>query len=148
MSLEEALKDQAEASRELASAMRYYADTLRAVAAGNPGQVVAPNNAADTAATEDKPAKGGRGRKAAEPKEEPKAAASEPDPFGEEEEEAAGEPELTADAIRGLVMKVKEKNKDHALALLKKIGAETISKIDPKDYQKVVELAAKVGVTL
>lgn len=144
MSLEDAMNN-------LATAMNRYAGVMENISKSNPTTLAAATGG--TTAATDKP------KTAKEKKAEAEAAAaaaaadagggSEPDPFAEEGEEGNDEkPELTAEVIRGLVMKVKEKNKDHALALLKKVGAETVSKIDPKQYEKVVELAAKVGVTL
>lgn len=142
MSLEDAMNN-------LATAMNRYADTMDRISNSNPTQIaVAAGGSTEAAPAADK-GKPGRKKKEDTAEAAPAAAAAEPDPFADdagEEEEAA--PELTAEVIRGLVMKVKDKNKDHALALLKKVGAETVSKIDPAQYPKVVELAAKVGVTL
>jgi hypothetical protein len=171
MSLEESMKSLAEsnhklaesnlaradADTKLAGAMSHYASVMQAVAAGNPSAVVAPQPTTD--ATAEKP-KGKGGRKSNAEKEAEAAAKAadnnggedafgdgEPDPFADDKAEPET-PALTAEVIRGLVLKVKEKNKDHALGLLKKLGVSTLGQIEEKDYPKVVELAAKVGVTL
>lgn len=158
MSLEESMNTLAESNLKLAAAMSHYASVMQAVAAGNPTAVVAPSNPpAATDATPEK-AKGKGGRKSNAEKEAEAAAKAadngEADPFndgGEADPFADDEPAtpaLTAEVIRGLVLKVKEKNKDHAMGLLKKLGVSTLGQIKEEDYPKVVELAAKVGVTL
>ena len=142
MSLEDAML-------KLAASMDRYAGVLEGIANSNPTQIAVATGGAAADAT---PATSGRGRKK---KDEAPAAApaaeeavEEADPFADEAEEEEAAPELTAETIRALVMKVKDKDKNTALALLKKVGADTVAKIDPKQYPKVVELAAKVGVTL
>lgn len=151
MSIEESINKLADSQNALASAMTNYANVMQAIAAGNPSSIVAPTGGDNTgtgpgtdAPAEKKP----RGRAAANAKAAAAAAAAEPDPFGDDAGGEEAEPELTADVIRKVVLKVKDKNKDHALALLKKIGVDTLSKIEEKDYPKVIELAGKVGVTL
>lgn len=142
MSLEDAML-------KLAASMDRYAGVLENISNSNPTQIaVATGGTASADAGKPAGRKGKGGAAAAADTAADAGAGSEPDPFAEEEEAGNEEVELTAEVIRGLVMKVKDKNKDHALALLKKVGAETVSKIDPKMYPKVVELAGKVGVTL
>lgn len=149
MSIEDTLSKLADSQNALASAMTNYANVMQAIAAGNPSSIVAPTGGDNTGTGSDAPAeKKPRGRAAANAKAAAAAAAAEPDPFGDDAGGEEAEPELTADVIRKVVLKVKDKNKDHALALLKKIGVDTLSKIEEKDYPKVIELAGKVGVTL
>lgn len=150
MSLEESMLKLAESNLTLANAQNAHtAGLLKYIEfqkSGGTGPAATTTTAADTAAAEPVVEKKTRAKKetAAAPAAEVEVEA---DPFADEEA-APEEVELTAEVIRALVMKVKDVNKDHALALLKKVGAETVSKIDPKAYPKVVELAAKVGVTL
>ena len=143
MSLEESML-------KLAASMDRYADTLDRISKSNPTQIAVATGgtAGETAEAPVADKKPGRGKaKAVEAAPEPEAA-EEVDPFADEAAEEEAAPELTAEVIRALIMKVKEKNKDHAMAIIKKVGADTISKIDPKQYEKVVELAGKVGVSL
>lgn len=159
MSIEETMKLQADAMNNLAAAMNNYASVMQAVAAGNPGSVVAPAAAAGQPTTDAAPPEKKKGGRPPKDKTPPAADAideaanafgegeAEEDPFGEEPA-APAQKALTAEDIRGLVLKVKAKNKDHALALLKKIGVSTLGQIQEKDFEKVVELAGKVGVTL
>lgn len=151
MSIEESINKLADSQNNLASAMTHYATVMQNIASGNPSTIVAPTGAADAGGadagdTGKKPR--GRAAAAAKAAEAAKGAAAEPDPFGDDAGAADAEPELTAEVIRKVVLAVKEKNKDHALGLLKKIGVSTLAQIEEKDYQKVVDLAAKVGVTL
>lgn len=157
MSLEQSMTTLAEANLVLAKAMTQYATVMQAHLSANGVAVPAAAAAAtndEPAAAADKP-KGTRRTKAqidADAAAEvaalaAKNAASEPDPFADEQEEVE-EAALTADDIRKLVLKVKEKNPEHALGILKKIGVSTLAKIEEKDYPEVVRLAGKCGVTL
>jgi hypothetical protein len=145
MSIEEKIDTLAGAMNNLAGAMTHYATVMQNIASGNPSAIVAPTGDATAAADTAAKTPGKRGPK---PKAETAPAPTEPDPFADDGDAAGSEPELTADVIRKVVLAVKAKNKDHALGLLKKIGVDTLSKIEEKDYPKVIELAAKVGVTL
>lgn len=71
------------------------------------------------------------------------------DDAGAEDDDDAGESAVTADQIRDLLMKVKEK-KDAAAAraILSEVGVKTIAQIAEKQYPKVIALAKKVGVSL
>jgi hypothetical protein len=160
----------------LAKAMDKYADALTAALNADPKKFVIVNMtnvpaadvaAATPAATEPAQAAAKPGRKSKAEKEAEAAAAAaaagEADAFGEDAvAEAAGEedpfgeaaaepaaPKLDQEAIRGLVLKVKtEKGADIAKKLLEHVGVKTLGAIAEKDYQKVVDLAKKVGVSL
>jgi hypothetical protein len=166
MSLEDSMNN-------LAKAMDKYAEAITAALNTDPKKFVIVNisqasgdAAGSAAAPAADAAPAGKGKGGRKPKETPAAdagaaageadpfadgaaAADEADPFGDG---AAAEPEtpkLTADTIRALVLKVKtEKGAEIAKKLLTHVGVDTLAKIPEKDYQKVVDLAAKVGVTL
>lgn len=156
MSIEESMKAQADAMNNLANAMNRYAGVMEAIANNNPSHIVAPaagseaNTPPETAAaTETKR----RGRKpaaaAAADTAPPAAAAAEADPFGDDGDAFGEEPKTyTAEDIRALVIKLKNQDKDAALAVLKAVGVSTLGQIGEKDYQKVVDLCAKKGVAL
>jgi hypothetical protein len=148
MSIEEKIGGLSDAMNNLATAMNRYAGVMESIANRDPSSIVAPTgDAGDAAPATDTPKKGRGKGKAAEKDAAPADTTKEADPFGDDDGSEA-ESELTAETIRALVLAVKAKNKDHALGLLKKIGVDTLAKIPEKDYPKVVELAAKVGVTL
>lgn len=171
MSLETAMQAQTEALLKHADALNNYANVLNSIANANPNSIVVHNVAApagDGAAAASAPAAEGakRGRKSAADKAAEAAAASsagtgaaasdggddfggeEADPFGESSA-APATPALTRDSITKLVIRVKdEKGKDTAIKLLKHLGVDTVAKIEEKDFQKVVDLAGKVGITL
>jgi hypothetical protein len=169
------MKDLAESNRELASAMRNYAGVMQGIADKNPTHIVAApqitNNAADAGPTpEAAKEKGKGGRKSQADKDaaakadtkaqagaaadaDPFAAdtngADEPDPFGSDEPAAAAAPALTAEAIRGLIIRVKnEKGEAAAKKVLAHVGVATLSQIKEADYQKVVDFCARGGVKL
>lgn len=164
MSLEESMKAQADAMNNLANAMNRYATLMEKVAAAGGLSLPAPTAPSDPTPTPEPSAaattpKATRGRKATTEKATTPAAnaevdafeeggdtGAEEDPFGEAAAPAAKA--ITAEDIRTVVLKVKEKNKDHALKLLAAVGVTTLSQIQEKDYQKVIDLAKKVGVSL
>lgn len=165
MSLEESMKDLAESNRELAGAMRNYAAVMQGIADRNPDHIVTPSATAETSAadTADKPAKGKGGRKSqadkdAAAKADVKAQAGEADPFAEggeevdpfaEESETPAAPVLNAEAIRGLVLRVKtEKGDEAAKKVLAHVGVKTLGQIKEDDYQKVVDFCARGGIKL
>jgi hypothetical protein len=172
MSLEESMKDLAESNRELAAAMRNYAGVMQGIANKNPDHIVTPPAAASTteAATTEAaaPPKGKGGRKSqadkdAAAKADVKAQSGEADPFaegntnaGEEEdpfadssEVAASAPKIDANAIRGLILRVKsEKGDDAALKVLAHVGVKTLGQIKEPDYQKIVDFCARGGIKL
>lgn len=159
MSIEESINKLADSQNRLADAMTHYATVMQNIAEGNPTTMIAPSTAGpspEVGGADGAPAKKGRRTKAQIEADNAAATttAGEADPFAEAEadpfadggEEAA--PALTAETIRGLVLRVKEKNVDNAKKLLKALGVATLAAIPEKDYPRVVELAAKVGVTL
>lgn len=173
MSLEESMSTLAESNNRLAAALDKYAGVIEGLASANGvafagGTPVASGN---SDAGSDAGSEGATGttkrkrRTAAEIAADAKAEAdklagktadgdgsNEPDPFGDDADPFGdAEPEkpaLTADSIRALVLKVRDKDKALATGLLKKLGVDTLAKIEPAQYEKVVELAGKVGVTL
>jgi hypothetical protein len=160
MSLEDSMSTLAASNLKLAESMNRYATVMENIAAGNPDRVVVANvtTEARTGGSVDgaeKP-KGTRRTKAqidADAKAEADALRAdtkteELDPFAEDEPAATTKKEVTLDDIRGLLMAVKDKDRDAAIKILKAVGAETISKIDAKSFDKVIALAAKEGVTI
>jgi hypothetical protein len=156
MSLEDSMSTLAASNLKLAESMNRYATVMENIAAGNPDRVIVANVASGEApvSTTDKPK--GKRRTQAEIAADAKAEADalrdanksdEIDPFAEDEPAAAAK-EITLDDVRGLLMKLKDKDIDAAKAVLKAVGAETISKIDAKSFGKVVDLCKKEGVTL
>jgi hypothetical protein len=160
MSIEDSMNRLAAAQEKLADAMTHYATVMQNIADGNPTSLVAPSTkSAEPAASAAAPATKGKRRTKAEIEADAAKAATaegdgeadpfateEADPFADGAEEA--EPVLTAEVIRGLVLRVKEKNTENAHKLLKALGVATLGAIQEKDYPRVVELAKKVGVTL
>lgn len=158
MSLEESMKELATSNLTLAKAMTAYAAVMDKYAAtygdalkggGTPAATDDATPDADPAA--DKPARTRRTKAqiAADKKAEKEAAAAgvSLDPFADEEEEEEEEEELTLEDVREVVMALSKKDRDAALGVLKKVGAETISKIEPKNFQKVIDLCAEAGIT-
>lgn len=148
MSLEESMKELAESNLQLAKAMTGYAAVMDKYAANYAGAIVT-DEAADPDPTPTRKRRT-KAEIAADKKAEKEAAAAanEPDPF-DDDEPGANEPhpELNLEDVRGVVMALVKRDRDAALAVLKKVGAETISKIDAKDFQKVVDLCAKECLT-
>lgn len=153
MSIENTLQNLVDSQNNLAAAMNRYASVMESIAALGPSHIITPPATNAAAATESEPAateKATRGRKPKAEKEAPAATQTEADPFAEggeadpfgDDEPAA--PKHTAESIKALLLQVKDKNKDHALAILKKIGVSSIGQIAEKDYAQVAELAAKV----
>lgn len=153
MSLEDSMKALADSNIVLAKALTGYAEVvtantevLKSIHASGGVAFVGASEAvaAGAAATAGK-----GGRKAKEtPAASTPAADPEPenDPFADDEPEAAKE--LTADDIKALLLKVRDKggekkNEAAARKIMEAVGAASIGKIAPKDYAKVAELAEK-----
>lgn len=139
MSLEDAVLKSAEAQLALAKAMNYYADTINKYGLKVEQAGGAEPAAARTAADE-KPGRKKRVVDAApEPEIEPEI--EDDDGFDEPEEESTDV--LTADDIRGILLKVRDKfgDKSHAIAICNKFGYKGIPDIKEKDYAKVYAAA-------
>lgn len=157
MSLEESMATLAASNIKLADAMTRYAGVMENISKGNPtsavtataGDAAKPQTAAQKKAAE-KAAAEAASAGGADPFAEPGAdAGGEADPFGADAPAEETAPAITAADIKKLVLKVKEvKGADIAMKLLKSVGVDTLGKIAEKDYEKVVENAKKVGVSL
>lgn len=151
MSIEQSMQAQADAMNNLANAMNRYASVMEAIANRDPSHIVTPP--AGNAAAAETPAAAEKSKPGRKPKNETKAADTtaepEPDAFGDDGDAFGDEPaKLTAEDIRALVLKLKDKSKEDALAVIKAVGVSTLAQIEEKDYQKVADLCAKKGVTL
>jgi len=74
----------------------------------------------------------------------------EADDFGDDDDsDKASASKYTADQIKDLLFKVKDKKgPDAARGIVKECGVNTIAQIPEKDYAKVVSAAKKLGVSL
>lgn len=149
MTIEASLAALAESNLTLAAAMNNYAAVMTKYAGITVSNVAsAPGDAAPAAA---EPTKGKRRTKAEIAADEAaaKAAAASPaaedaDPFAEDEPTK----EYTLEDVRAHVMALSKQDREAALGVLKKVGAETISKIEPKSFEKVIELCQDQGISL
>lgn len=159
MSLEESMATLAESNLKLAAAMDRYASIIEKVGVqvqvANGTAAATSETPAATAATTDKPARGGKGK--GKP-----AAASEPespkldefgDPISDDSENDAFDVggtaarEYTEADVRAAVTGVKDQvSKDAALAIIKGAGAANLAQIDKSKYGYVIAEAAKHGV--
>lgn len=99
---------------------------------------------AETKKTEPKKAAAKKEEKAPETKKEEKAQdPSDDDLFGDEkQDDELGAP--TIDDVRAVVKEFSSvKGKEKAMQLLGKFGADSISKIDKKDYEAIIKLAKR-----
>lgn len=151
MSLEDSMKALADSNIVLAKALTGYAEVvtantevLKSIHASGGVAFVGASEAVAAGAAD---AAGKPGRK---PRTTPAASTPEPepenDPFADDEPETAKE--LTADDIKALLLKVRDKggekkNEAAARKIMEAVGAASIGKIAPKDYAKVAELAEK-----
>ena len=143
MSLEESMKDLADANRELAAGLREYAGVIKKVGLKALGKADSEEEeeegapkpkASKSTATKSTAAKSATKKSA--PKEEEEE--EEEDPFGENEEEEEEE-EVTLDDVKAALIALRDKtgDKEAPLAVMGKFGYKKVPDIQSKDFAKV-----------
>lgn len=149
MSIEEALKENAAASLELAKAMRFYAETINKyglkIEQANTGEEPAASTTSKTTTGARETAAQKKAREKAEAAAAAAAEEGDDDGFGSAEPEGDEEPELTADTVKAILLQVRDKHEDKgpALAIIAKFGYKAIPDIKPKDYAAIYKAAEK-----
>ena len=144
MSLEESMKDLADANRELAAGLREYAGVIKKVGLKALGKADSEEEeeegapkpkASKSTATKSTATKSATKKSA--PKDEGEEEEEE-DPFGENEEEEEEE-EVTLDDVKAALIALRDKtgDKEAPLAVMGKFGYKKVPDIQSKDFAKV-----------
>ncbi len=152
--LEESLKLLAESNVTLAKAQTYYADTINKfglkIEKANEGKTPNPDGEATGSSAPPPKAETAAQKKkreaaesAAREEETGEEETGEDDGFGEEEEEKGAPENISAEDVRAILLKVRDKfgDKSHAIDICKKFGYKGIPDIKEKDYEKVFKAA-------